>query len=240
MKIDVIISKDYIKSDSLKGKIAVVIDMLRATSVITTALYNGAKKVIPVSCVEEAFSTAKELESLGEEVLLGGERNALKIEGFNFSNSPLEYKREKVDGKNIIMSTTNGTRALNLCSKADKVIVASLLNGHAVAKYLIDEEKEIVFINSGTDGEFSSDDFICAGYIISEMCRYKKFSLTDIAKTAKFVYENSNEVEGFIKDAKHYNILKGLGLEDDLKYCCTKSLVDLVFEFKDGEIKTIK
>ncbi len=93
MKIDVIISADYIDSEALKGKIAVVIDMLRATSVITTALYNGAKKVIPVVSVEEAFEKAKELKSLGEEVLLGGERKALKIDGFDFSNSPLEYKK---------------------------------------------------------------------------------------------------------------------------------------------------
>ena len=157
MKIDVIISADYIDSEALKGKIAVVIDMLRATSVITTALYNGAKKVIPVVSVEEAFEKANELKSLGEEVLLGGERKALKIDGFDFSNSPLEYKREIVEGKNVIMSTTNGTRALNLCNKADKVIVASVLNGQAVAKYLENEEKEIVFVNSGTNGEFSSD-----------------------------------------------------------------------------------
>ncbi len=240
MKIDVIISADYIDSEALKGKIAVVIDMLRATSVITTALYNGAKKVIPVVSVEEAFEKANELKSLGEEVLLGGERKALKIEGFDFSNSPLEYKREIVEGKNVIMSTTNGTRALNLCNKADKVIVASVLNGQAVAKYLENEEKEIVFVNSGTNGEFSSDDFMCAGYIISELCKNKEAELTDIGKTAKYVYESDEGIEEFIKDAKHYNILKNLGLEEDLKYCSTKNLIDLVFEFKNGEIKTVE
>lgn len=240
MKIDVIISADYIDSEALKGKVAVVIDMLRATSVITTALYNGAKKVIPVVSVEDAFEKANELKALGEEVLLGGERKALKIDGFDFSNSPLEYKREIVEGKNVIMSTTNGTRALNLCSKADKVIVASVLNGQAVAKYLENEEKEIVFVNSGTNGEFSSDDFMCAGYIISEIRKNKEAELTDIAKTAKYVYESSEGIEEFIKYAKHYNILKNLGLEEDLKYCSTKNLIDLVFEFKNGEIKTVK
>lgn len=239
MKIDVIISADYIDSEKLKGKVAVVIDMLRATSVITTAIYNGAKKVIPVVGVEEAFEKAKELRALGEEVLLGGERKALKIEGFNFSNSPLEYKKELVNGKVVIMSTTNGTRALNLCSKADKVIVASVLNGKAIAKYLENEDKEIVFVNSGTNGEFSSDDFICAGYIISEICKDIKANLTDIANTAKYVYESSNGIEDFIKDAKHYKILKNLGLEEDLEYCSKENLINLVLEFKDGEIKNI-
>lgn len=240
MKIDVIISADYIDSEYLKGKIAVVIDMLRATSVITTALSNGAKRVIPVVSVEDAFNKAEELKALGEEVLLGGERKALKIDGFDFSNSPLEYKRDIVEGKNVIMSTTNGTRALNLCSKADKVIVASVLNGQAVAKYLENEEKEVVFVNSGTNGEFSSDDFVCAGYIISELAKNKELELTDIAKTAKYVYESSKSIDGFIKDAKHYNILKNLGLEEDLKYCSTKNLIDSVFEFKNGEIKTVE
>lgn len=240
MKIDVIISADYIDSESLKGKIAVVIDMLRATSVITTALSNGAKRVIPVVSVEDAFNKAEELKALGEEVLLGGERKALKIDGFDFSNSPLEYKRDIVEGKNVIMSTTNGTRALNLCSKADKVVVASVLNGQAVAKYLENEEKEVVFVNSGTNGEFSSDDFVCAGYIISELAKNKELELTDIAKTAKYVYESSKSIDEFIKDAKHYNILKNLGLEEDLKYCSTKNLIDSVFEFKNGEIKTVE
>lgn len=239
MKIDVIISANHIDEESLKGKVAVVIDMLRATSVITTAITNGAKKVIPVVSVEKAFEKAEELKARGEEVLLGGERNALKIEGFDFSNSPLEFKKDIVDGKNVIMTTTNGTRALNLCCKADKVIVASILNGQAVAEYLKDEKKEIVFVNSGTNGEFSSDDFICAGYMISELSKLCEVELTDIAKTAKYVYDNNEDITSFIKDAKHYHILKNLGLESDLDYCVTKDITDLVLEFKNGEINKI-
>lgn len=239
MKIDVIISANHINEEALVGKVAVVIDMLRATSVITTALANGANRVIPVTSVEEAFKIAEEIQKSGQEVLLGGERNALKIEGFDFSNSPLEFKEEIVKGKDVIMTTTNGTKALNLCSKADKVIVASILNGQAVAEYLKDEEKEIVFINSGTNGEFSSDDFICAGYIISELSKLCMVELTDIAKTAKYIYDNNEDITSFIKDAKHYGILKNIGLEEDLRYCVTKEFTDLVFEFKDGEIRSV-
>ena len=239
MKIDVIISANHIDEEALRGKVAVVIDMLRATSVITTALANGANKVIPVVSVEKAFEIAAEIKASGEEVLLGGERNALKIEGFDFSNSPLEFKKEIVEGKNVIMTTTNGTRALNLCAKADKVIVASMLNGQAVAQYLKDEDKEIIFVNSGTNGQFSGDDFICAGYMISELTKFCDTELTDIAKTAKYIYENNEDITSFIKDVKHYGILKNLGLEEDLKYCSTKEFTDLVFEFNDGEIKVI-
>lgn len=239
MKIDVIISANYIDEESLRGKVAVVIDMLRATSVITTAMANGAKKVIPVVSVEKAFEKAEEFKLNGEEVLLSGERNALKIDGFDFSNSPLEFKKEIVEGKNIIMTTTNGTRALNLCSKADKVIVASILNGKAVAQYLKDEEKEIVFVNSGTNGEFSSDDFICAGYIISELEKLCNIELNDIAKTAKYIYDNNEDITSFIKDARHYKILTDLGLSEDLEYCSTKDFTNLILEFKNGEINNI-
>lgn len=239
MKIDVIISANHIDEESLRGKVAVVIDMLRATSVITTAMANGAKKVIPVVSVEKAFEKAEEFKLNGEEVLLSGERNALKIDGFDFSNSPLEFKKEIVEGKNIIMTTTNGTRALNLCSKADKVIVASILNGKAVAQYLKDEEKEIVFVNSGTNGEFSSDDFICAGYIISELEKLCNIELNDIAKTAKYIYDNNEDITSFIKDARHYKILTDLGLSEDLEYCSTKDFTNLILEFKNGEINNI-
>lgn len=118
MKIDLIISADYIEENKIKDKIVVVIDMLRATSVITTALKNGAKCVIPILTVDGAFDKAKKLRDCGENVVLGGERRALKIEGFDFSNSPLEYAQNKVLNKTVILSTTNGTRALNLCKKS--------------------------------------------------------------------------------------------------------------------------
>ena len=118
MNIDVIISADHIKEEYLDDKIVVVIDMLRATSVITTALANGAKEVVPMLTVEEAFNKKKELSEKGLDALLGGERRAIKIEGFDFTNSPLEYTRDQIEGKSIILSTTNGTRAINLSLKA--------------------------------------------------------------------------------------------------------------------------
>ncbi|KUK34943.1 MAG: Phosphosulfolactate phosphohydrolase-like protein, partial [Caldanaerobacter subterraneus] len=105
----------------LKNKNVVVIDTLRATSVITTALYNGAKEIIPVSEVEEAIELVKSLDKTT--YLLGGERNSTKIEGFDLSNSPLEYTREKVENKTIIFTTTNGTKALKKVSLADNVIL---------------------------------------------------------------------------------------------------------------------
>ncbi|WP_291650270.1 2-phosphosulfolactate phosphatase family protein [Clostridium sp.] len=228
MNIDVIISADHIKEEYLEDKIVVVIDMLRATSVITTALANGAKEVIPMLTVEEAFNKKKELSKKGVDTLLGGERRAIKIEGFDFTNSPLEYTRDKIEGKSIILSTTNGTRAINLSLKASKILIGAMINANAVTDILNENSNDIVFINSGTNGQFSMDDFICSGYMINLLCKKDVHNLSDIAKTAKYIYENNQNIVSFIKEARHYNVLKDLNLQDDLDYCCRKDILDIV------------
>ncbi|MGG7144075.1 2-phosphosulfolactate phosphatase family protein [Clostridium nigeriense] len=228
MKLDVIISADNIKEEYLEDKVVVVIDMLRATSVIITAIANKAKEVFPILTVEEAFNKKEELLRDEKEVLLGGERQAVKIEGFDFSNSPLEYTSEKVKGKTIILSTTNGTRAINLSLKAKEILIGAIINAKAVTEELKRLNKDVVFINAGTNGEFSMDDFICSGYMISLLCEKDNIELSDIAKTAKYIYENNTNLIDYIKDARHFSILKSLNLMNDLEYCCEKDIIDIV------------
>lgn len=236
MKIDVIISADYIKDDIVDGKNVVVIDVLRATTVMVTALANGAKKVIPFLEVEDALSYKK----THNEVLLGGERRALKIDGFDFSNSPLEYMKENVLKKNIGLTTTNGTKALTSIKNAKNIFIASLINSKAVATKLHELEDDVVIINSGTYGAFSIDDFICSGYIISLLSEMKDRELTDIAITAKNLYEKNSDIYSIIKEAKHYVVLKTLGFEEDLNYCIKKDLYNIVPIYKDGEVKSLE
>ena len=218
MKLDVIISADNIKEEYLEDKIVVVIDMLRATSVIVTALANKAKEVFPILTVEEAFNKKEEFLRVEKEVLLGGERKALKIEGFDFSNSPLEYTSEKVKGKTIILSTTNGTRAINLSLKAKEILIGAIINAKAVTDELKKLNKDVVFINAGTNGEFSMDDFICSGYMISLLCEKGNHDLSD---------NNTNLID-YMKEARHFNILKSLNLTKDLEYCCKKDIINIV------------
>ncbi len=236
MKIDVIISADDIKESKIKDKIVVVIDMLRATSVITTALNNGASRVIPFLTVEEAFSKAKELK---DNYLLGGERKAILIDGFNLSNSPLEYSKDVVNGKDIILSTTNGTRAINNCLKAKRIFIGAMINAKAITDKLAEINEDVVFVNAGTVGQFSMDDFICAGFMISKLNDLNNHELSDIATTARYIYENNPNVIEYIKLARHYSVLKNLGLEADLEYCCKKDIIDSVPEFVNGEIRLI-
>lgn len=232
MKIDLIISADDIKKEKVIDKSVVVIDMLRATSVIVTAMNNGCNEVIPVITIEEALSIANN----EEKCILGGERKALKIEGFHCSNSPLEYTSQVVLEKTLVMTTSNGTRAIKGSEGARNIIIGALINAKAVAKKLIKLNNDIVIVNAGTYGEFSIDDFICSGYIIDCVLKEQKVELTDIAKTAHYIYTQEPDLK-FIESASHFKRIEELNLYEDLKYCCKKDIIDIVPEYKEGRIR---
>jgi len=233
MLIDLIISADDIKKEKLIDKTVVVIDMLRATSVITTAIANGCNGVIPVLTIEEALAIAGEER---EKYILGGERKALKIEGFDFSNSPLDYTKENVEGKTLVNTTSNGTRAIKGSEGARNILIGAMINAKAVAKKILELNNDVVIVNAGTLGEFSMDDFICGGYIIDHIAKEIVVDLTDIAATAHYIYANNEDIISFIKYARHFKRIMELGLNDDLEYCCTKDCVDIVPEYNEGKI----
>jgi len=233
MRIDIIVSADDIKKEKIENKTVVVIDMLRATSVIVTALNNGCKGVIPVLTVDEAADIVRNSK---EEFMLGGERNALKIEGFHYSNSPLEYTRDTIEGKTLVMTTTNGTKAIKGCAGASNILIGAMLNAKAIARRIIKLNKDVVIVNAGTYGEFSIDDFLCSGYIIDCVLKETEADLSDIAITSHYIYKNNEDIHSFIKYASHYKRITKLGLEADLEYCCRKDIIDSVPEYKNGII----
>lgn len=225
MKIDIIISVDDIKKEKIQGKTVVVIDMLRATSVIVTALANGCSDVIPVTDIEEARNLAN---SDRETYILGGERNSVKIEGFDFSNSPLDYTKDIVKDKTLIMTTTNGTNAIHGALGAKNILIGALINAKAVARRSIELNNDLVIINAGTHGEFSMDDFICSGYIIDCILNDTTAKLSDIATTAHYVYTQNTNIISFLSKANHYNFLLNLELKKDIEYCCKKDIIPMV------------
>ena len=233
MRVDIIVSADDIKNEKIKNKTVVVIDILRATSVITTAISNGCKAVIPVLTVEEAAEIVRNEKG---EFMLGGERNALKIEGFHYSNSPLEYTRETIEGKTLVMTTTNGTKAIKGCEGASNILIGAMVNAKSIAKRILELNKDVVIVNAGTYGEFSIDDFLCSGYIIDCIVNEIQAELSDIAITSHYIYKNNEDIHSFIKYASHYKRITELGLEADLEYCCRKDIIDIVPEYKDGII----
>ncbi|MCA9197693.1 MAG: 2-phosphosulfolactate phosphatase [Planctomycetales bacterium] len=152
----------------LAGRTVVVIDVLRATTTICTALGNGAAKIIPCLEVEETMNLAANARKLGQAVLLGGERNGLPLPGFDLGNSPAEYGRAMVQGKTIYFSTSNGTKAMMGCVGADHILLAGFVNFSAVARRLMNQS-EVDIVCAGTHGLISREDVLLAGAIAGRL-----------------------------------------------------------------------
>lgn len=216
----------------VRGDIVMVIDVLRATSVITTALHNGAEKIITVPTVEEAWKKARALKN---NVVLGGERNAIKIPGFDVGNSPLEYTRQLVEQKTIILTTSNGTVAIKNSEKACHIVITCFLNVRAACMktlQLAQEEgnADIAIVCAGTMGHFSLDDAACAGMVIENlMVSYRDVELSDLAFACRELYRiNQKDIKGLVSHAMHCNKLLNLGFEKDIEYCLNQDVTDCV------------
>jgi len=237
MKLGVFATENSILEKGLKEKAAVVIDVLRATSTIVTALANGCREVIPVMEIEEAVNMAKNYDK--NAFLLAGERGNVAINGFHLSNSPLEFTRETVEGKTIIITTTNGTRAIRRAYEAEEVVIGCMLNARAVAEHLCNQNKDVVILCAGTEGKFSLDDVMTAGMIAFDMCsRRNDIELDDLAFASKYMYEiNKNDINAFLSNTYHYKRLKEAGFEDDIKYCLQNDVISIVPHYENGIIK---
>lgn len=226
MKIKVVPFAQAIITKIVENKTVVVIDVLRATSVMITALTNGAKSITPVLSIEEAFKESDK-RSTGS-FLLCGERDAMKIEGFHLGNSPLEYSKENVCGKEIILTTTNGTEALHACKEAEKILIAAFLNTEAVANQLKGLD-EIVLVCSGTRGNFSLDDAMCAAMIMDHLSSDVALQTDDLGKLLLDNFRSkSGNLNEILKDCFHLNYLIKKGYQEDVAFCLQENTSDLV------------
>ncbi|MGL5933126.1 MAG: 2-phosphosulfolactate phosphatase [Cetobacterium sp.] len=235
MQIEILNSAKDVINKNLKGKNIVVIDVLRATSVMVTAFKNGAQSIFPFENIDDT----KQACSLNNNGLLAGERKGLKIEGFHFGNSPLDFTPEKIDGKNIFMTTSNGTRAIKNAKGYDNLYIASYLNLSAVANILLKDEKDTVILCAGTDDEFSLDDALCAGMIVNKISEQIKIQTNDATLSLQILANLSDNIKGTLKNSKHYSYLKSIGYENDLEYCIQKDICNVVPFYKNGVIKYI-
>jgi len=223
---------------SLSNRSVVVLDILRATSVIVHALSQGAKEFIPVLSVEEAFE--KREASPPGSTLLGGEKDTRPIEGFDLGNSPREYLSERIRDKRVILRTTNGTRAFHLISSAREVMVGSFFNLEAVARRCVELDLDLLIFPSGDEDRFSIEDTVCGGMIIDRILKSgkRKFILTDAANAARILFQHfENNVVDAFRLSHHGNKLIRLGREEDLPYCARTNIIHLVPVFKDGVIR---
>jgi len=238
MHIDIHFSPFPLSPHLLSDRTVVVIDILRATSVMVYAMSQGAKEIIPVKSVGEAFQLVKTFPQ--DTTLLGGERESRRIEGFDLGNSPREYVAEKVRGKRLILTTTNGTKAFHAVSSGKKVLVGSFLNIAAVAGRCFELNQDLLIYLSGDQGNFSLEDTVCGGMLIDRVIRRggKSFTLTDASHSAHILFQKfeANIVESFYL-SQHGRDLVDQGFEEDLPYCAQVDVTNLVPVFKDGVIK---
>ena len=239
MYINVIPTAQQAQGINFSGQTAVVIDVLRATSVITTALENGAREVIPVKTVDEAQNLYAQCDTA--KTLRGGERNALKIEGFDLSNSPLEYKKKVVEGKTLILTTTNGTNAINNIIGADEVVLACFRNGAAVVEHIVGlshrGSSDIAIVCAGTESHFSLDDGLCAGMIIELLKQQTEVETDDLGLLLhRFYNESKDNLFGALSGCYHLKRLFTMGFYDDIKFCLETNCIQTVPVLKDGKI----
>ena len=228
---------EEIKNIELAGKLVVIIDVLRASSTIVTALANGCRGFIPILSPDQAKKKVQQFEKKG--VLLGGEREGIKIKGFDLGNSPREYKRELVKDKTIIFSTTNGVKALEMVKSAYRIIIGSFLNLQVVCNYCTNYQGDISIICAGKEGKFSLEDAACAGMIINFLrdvfpvaCREADANLT-----AQLLYEKfGNNILEILRKSQHGRYLESIGLGEDLKFCSQLDFFHIVPIFRDGII----
>jgi 2-phosphosulfolactate phosphatase len=237
MKVDVYFAPTELTDRSLAGTVVAVVDVLRATSTIVEAIANGARAILPAADMDDALRLA---QTIGRsEVLMCGERGARKIEGFDLGNSPLEFTSEVVADKLVVMTTTNGTRALVAGQTADRCIVGGFLNLSAVANELNAAGKPVVILCAGRDGSFSLDDALCAGSLIRAMQGSRKLrtELNDGAVAAAALERRYRaHLSAVMRRTSAARQIIEAGHEPDIAYCLTRDRHDVVPVMSDRQI----
>jgi len=218
----------------LSNSVVVIIDVFRATSTIASALYNGAKCVIPVDSVPKAIEISKNIGGIA-----AGERDGQIAEGLKHGNSPLEYSREFIENKTLVLTTTNGTRLLQMAldKNADTIIAGSFPNLSAVCDYLIREEKHVVMGCAGWKDRFNLEDTLFAGAVISRI--KKHFTVhCDSSLMAETMYEkNKNKMNEFVQKLTHYHrLVERFGLIEDIRFCLTPDLANVLPVYDNGKL----
>lgn len=240
MKLDVLFSP--VQADELffTGKTTVVIDVLRASSTIITALTNGAKEIVPVGTVEFAVKVSGGI--FGGQTLLGGERNTKKIEGFALGNSPSEYTAKIVSGKSIVFYSTNGSRAIVKAKYSANLFICSFNNLKALAKHLKKLNEDVIILCSGNNNFFNLEDSVCAGMLISELVgESKKNELTDASISAMALFKSfGKNIFKMLADTDHGRLLINNGFEEDLKACAELDSSGVIPFYAGNVLKVLK
>ncbi len=213
--------------------IVVVIDVLRATSAMVAAFEHGVDRIIPVSTVDEAS------QYIGREgYIAAAERNGEIVDGFAFGNSPLAYVGQDLRGKTIVMTTTNGTKAINLAKDARMLVIGSFLNLSALSEWLVQQNENILLLCSGWKDKFNLEDSVFAGAVMERLLQSGKFGVEeDSSIAAKYMYLAARDnFMGILKAAPRRRRIQQLQLTSDVKYCLTPDQSRVIPILREGEL----
>lgn len=215
--------------------ICVVIDVLRATSAIVTGIHHGVKEIIPVSTVEKA----REYHQNG--YIVAAERGGEIVDGFPFGNSPYAFMAPELKGKSVVLTTTNGTKAIEVASEMPTVVIGALNNLDILCNWLLEERKNVLLLGSGWKDKFNLEDTICAGAIADQLIESRLFKADeDSTIAAKFIYRSAREnMFSFLRASSHRRRLRRLNLNEDVKYCLTPNNVHSIPIYENGVIKRL-
>lgn len=239
MRVDVLFGPSQLTPQLALGRVVAVIDVLRASTTITAALANGAKKVVPLDSTDEVITRAKTFDRA--DVRLAGERKMLPIAGFDLGNSPLEFTREAVEGKTVLFTTSNGTAALVAVQGARDVVVASYVNLAAVGALLrtaLRGGTDVSIVCAGRDKQFSLEDAACAGRYVRLLTRGNDgVELSDGALACSLIDEEYDDhLDRLFADAEHGRALAEAGFADDVAACAAVDSYPIVPIYQDRQI----
>lgn len=218
-----------------RSAVVVIIDVLRATSTICTALYNGARYIIPVDNVPRCIEWGRQIECI-----TAGERDGRVAEGLEHGNSPLEYPRSFIAGKTLVLTTTNGTRLLYMAIEkgATRIITGSFPNLSAVCEYLIGQQHNVILACAAWKDRINLEDALFAGAVIDRVQDHFLLDCDASQMAASLYNEAKSDLLGFMqkKNASHYHRLTGYGLQKDIEYCLSEDVANVLPFYEDGKL----
>jgi len=229
MTVEVYFTPYEMAPDAVAGKTVAVIDVLRASTVTAIAVLNGVGEIYPVDSLEAAEKLARRLAH--KKPLLCGERGGNKVPGYDLGNSPLEYTKDKIEGRTLVYTSTNGTVALVASAAAAHRFMAGLINARAAVEEIVKTGLDLVIACGGRDGTFSIEDAFAAGYLIALLTEYFPEVIlgNDNAATAEYLWDkNCDDPPGLVQDSPHGQYLASLGYDKDLEICAGIDTVPVV------------
>jgi 2-phosphosulfolactate phosphatase len=221
----------------VSNSIVVIVDVLRATSTIATALHNGAKCIIPVDSVSECIRIGKQIDGI-----TAGERDGKIAEGLQYGNSPFEYPTSFVSGKTVVLTTTNGTRLLQIAldKSAKQIITGAFVNLSAVCNHLVKQNQNVILGCAAWKDRVNIEDTLFAGAVIATIKDHFNINC-DASQMASNLYNKAKkDIYSFMKanNASHYQRLSGYGLEKDIRYCLANDEANVLVVYEDGKLVT--